>query len=88
MANSWLNALFGKSLNTIPAHFISAVRSALQTTCVSAALAKGHAIVLERIACGAGATRWYFCRNEDALRAIETELSPGSVVSFFFDERI
>jgi hypothetical protein len=75
-------------MKAIPATFRSAVRSMLESTPVNGLLGKGHAIVLERIACGVGATRWYFCRDRHALAAIEGELSPGSLVSFYFDERI
>jgi len=75
-------------MNAAPSTFRSLVSSALESTAVSALLAKGPAVVLERIACGAGATRWYFCRDRHALDAIQGELSPGSLVSFYFDERI
>lgn len=46
------------------------------------------AIVLERIARGAGATNWYRCPGHAHLAALSAELSPGSVVSFYFDGRI
>jgi hypothetical protein len=46
------------------------------------------AIVLERIARGAGETQWYHCPDHAHLGAITTELRPGSVVSFYFDDRI
>jgi hypothetical protein len=46
------------------------------------------AIVLERLARGGGATQWYQCRDHANLGAITAELRPGSVVSFYFDERI
>jgi len=46
------------------------------------------AVVLERIAMGAGSTRWYYCRKASQLGAIEARLRPGSVVSFYFDKRI
>ncbi len=45
-------------------------------------------VVLERIARGGGATRWYVCRDREALTALAAVLSPGSVVSFYFDGRI
>jgi len=50
--------------------------------------APGGAIVLERMARGGGATRWFVCHDRDALPAIAAVLSPGSVVSFYFDGRI
>lgn len=46
------------------------------------------AIILERIARGAGAVSWYVCDCEAALDAISTRFKPGSVVSFYFDDRI
>lgn len=50
--------------------------------------APGGAVVLERIARGGGATRWFVCHDRGALDAIAARLSPGSVVSFYFDDRI
>lgn len=47
-----------------------------------------QAVVLERIARGGGATDWYHCPDHAHLDAITTELHPGSVVSFYFDDRI
>ncbi len=46
------------------------------------------AVILERFACGAGATNWYYCPDSDHLEAIEARLGPGSLVSFYFDDRI
>jgi hypothetical protein len=46
------------------------------------------AIVLERIARGGGATTWFHCHNQNQLDAIAAQLHPGSVVSFYFDDRI
>lgn len=45
-------------------------------------------IVLERVARGAGATRWFFCRSLDELPSVLPELRPGSRVGFFFDDRV
>lgn len=47
-----------------------------------------QAVVLERLARSAGATNWYHCPGRACLDAITTELSPGSLVSFYFDDRI
>ena len=44
------------------------------------------AVVLERIARGGGDTRWYCCDNVAALTSIRDRFSPGSVVSFHFDD--
>jgi hypothetical protein len=46
------------------------------------------AIILERIARGGGAVSWYACDCEASLDAISTRFKPGSVVSFYFDDRI
>jgi hypothetical protein len=45
-------------------------------------------VVLERIAYGAGLVNWYVCAGEQEFDVIVEELSPGSVVSFYFDDRI
>ena len=45
-------------------------------------------IVLQRIARGGGATDWFVCTSEAHLHEIAAWLSPGSVVSFYFDDRI
>lgn len=49
--------------------------------------ASGKAIVLERIAAGGGRTCWYFVDRVDDLPSIISKLSPGSLVSFYFDAR-
>ena len=68
--------------------FVETVRDALAASPVLENLAKHEAIVLERLARGGGATNWYYCRNERSLDQIEERLRPGSVVSFYFDDRI
>ena len=45
-------------------------------------------MVLERIAKGGGATKWYHCADKTHLEVVKAELSPGSVVTFYFDGRI
>jgi hypothetical protein len=68
--------------------FSSVAHAALTKTAAPALLASKPAVVFERIARGGGATNWYFCRGPQDLPALEAKLSPGSVVSFYFDERI
>lgn len=68
--------------------FLAIVHAALARTRVPDLLASKAAVVLERIARGGGATEWYYCRGTAELGAVEGKLSPGSVVSFYFDERI
>lgn len=51
-------------------------------------LLRSHAVVLERIARGAGATRWYWLEGVADVDRLVGWLAPGSVVSFYFDGRI
>lgn len=67
---------------------MSIVREALSLTRVPSLLSTTKAVVLERIRYGGGATKWYYCCNKDQLETIQAELSPGSAVSFYFDNRI
>ena len=46
------------------------------------------AVIIERIAYGAGQTNWYYCVGLAQLEALEQLLHPGSCVSFYFDDRI
>ncbi len=46
------------------------------------------AVVLERMARGGGATRWFYVQSVRDLQDVARRLSPGSVVSFFFDGRL
>jgi hypothetical protein len=50
--------------------------------------AETPAIVLERIAYGAGSTIWYCVRGTQLWTALTNRLRPRSLVSFYFDERI
>jgi hypothetical protein len=70
--------------------FRIAVREAIGATAVPQLIAGGSrpAVVLERIARGAGATRWFLVRDVEDLAAVEQRLSPGSRVSFYFDGRL
>jgi hypothetical protein len=71
-----------------PFGFKAFVHDALIATPIPQLLEKASAVVLERIARGGGATRWFYCSSTASLAAIEDELAPGSVVSFYFDGRI
>ena len=68
--------------------FTKVVRAALAATPVFKLLGHRSAVVLERIARGGGATSWYSCGAPGELGALEERLLPGSVVSFYFDDRI
>jgi hypothetical protein len=70
--------------------FRVAVRDAIGATAVPRLLAGGsrEAVVLERIARGAGSTRWFLVGDIEALAVLEQRLSPGSRVSFYFDGRL
>lgn len=63
-------------------------REAIEREPVRRLLAERSAVVLERIARGGGATRWYLVSTEPDLERLDGRLSPGSVVSFYFDGRI
>lgn len=68
--------------------FETIVHNALSATPVRALLESNSAVVLERIARGGGATKWYYCSDQQCLEDLELSLSPGSAVSFYFDGRI
>jgi len=68
--------------------FASLVHDAFAATPIINLLAAADAVVLERVARGGGRTVWYHCRGKHQLETIEALLSPGSVVSFYFDGRI
>ena len=68
--------------------FISKTHAALATTPIIKLLTTTDAVILERIAMGAGSTRWYYCPDKSRFEAIVAQLSPGSVTSFYFDRRI
>jgi hypothetical protein len=63
---------------------------ALRATAVPQLLveAPAGAVVLERIARGAGATRWFRLGDERDLEQLAGRLSPGSSVSFYFNGRL
>ena len=69
-------------------NYASIVQKYLASTAVRKNLHSKQAIVLERIARGGGATNWFYCKDDASLDVIEQRLSPGSVVSFYFDDRI
>ena len=60
----------------------------MAATPVSELLNKNDVVILERIARGGGATRWYYCSHLVVLEKVVAQLAPGSVVSFYFDRRI
>jgi hypothetical protein len=68
--------------------FAGAVREVIDTSGVAQLLRRRPAVVLERMARAAGATRWYQLSTSGDLERLSERLSPGSVVSFYFDERI
>lgn len=68
--------------------FAELVRAAVFATPVPSLLADRPAVVLERIARSAGATRWYYAVTRGDLEQVCERLFPGSAVSFYFDGRI
>jgi hypothetical protein len=61
--------------------------AAIRSTPVPALLARQPAVVLERIARGGGATNWYLVRSVEDIAQLNTLLSPGSDVTFYFEKR-
>jgi hypothetical protein len=68
--------------------FHSFVLSHLSATSIAELLGSTSAVVLERIARGGGATRWYYCDGPGRLDALALKVKPGSRISFYFDQRI
>jgi hypothetical protein len=68
--------------------FVTKTKAAVAATPIYNLLSTTHAVVLERIAMTAGNTRWYYCSNQARIESVVDQLSPGSVVSFYFDQRI
>ena len=68
--------------------FSSIVHDALSMTTICARLESTPAVVLERVSHGGGATNWYYCASKAAVAEVESQLLPGSVVTFYFDGRI
>jgi len=68
--------------------FAEWVRGVVDETDVPRLVSERPAVVLERIARGAGATRWFHVASARDLELVCHELAPGSTVSFYFDDRI
>ncbi len=49
---------------------------------------RSHCVVLERVAWGAGETRWYVAYEARELEAILSAAASGSAISCYFDDRI
>lgn len=64
------------------------VQATLERTAVPHLLGQHAAVILERLARGAGATRWFRVESNRSLELLCAQLSPGSIVSFYFDDRI
>jgi hypothetical protein len=64
-----------------------ALRS-IDATAVPRLLRDHSAVALERLARGGGATRWFFIEGLEQLPALADRVSPGSSLSFYFDDRI
>jgi hypothetical protein len=62
--------------------------AAVRDTPVARLLADRPAVVLERLARGGSATNWYYLSSDDRLADLAARLRPGSLVSFYFDDRI
>ena len=64
------------------------VQTVLEQTAIPRLLTERPSVVLERIARGAGATRWFHATSLQDLDPLYSQLTPGSTVSFYFDGRI
>ena len=64
------------------------ILAVIASTSVGRQLARRPAVVLERLARGGGATRWYFIDDPGKLSELAGRLAPASCVSFYFDGRI
>lgn len=49
---------------------------------------RSHCVILERVAWGAGQTRWYVAYDSNELEVILSGIARGSVISCYFDDRI
>jgi hypothetical protein len=78
----------GKKMKWFPDSFSALAHAALEATSIHELLEAGSSVVLECPARGGGATYWYYCVGTASLQAIERQLAPGSLVSFYFDGRI
>jgi hypothetical protein len=61
---------------------------AIESTAVPRLLRQRHAVVLERLAYGGGASRWFYVTGLNQLATLAETLAPGSALSFYFDDRI
>lgn len=68
--------------------FASLVAEHIAATPVRENLRSRGAVVLQRIARGAGQTDWFYCGGVADLDRVIGRLRPGSKVSFYFNEQI
>jgi hypothetical protein len=68
--------------------YASLALRAIEATAVPRLAGEHAAVVLERLARGGGATRWFFIKGSEELIALADRLAPGSSLSFYFDDRI
>jgi hypothetical protein len=73
---------------TGPDAFARVVQDVIDRTAVTELLNQRTAIVLERVARGGGTTHWFYLDDRASIPPLAARLSPGSVVSFYFDERL
>jgi hypothetical protein len=62
--------------------------AALEERGIAKRASESTAVVLERIAYGAGSTNWYEIQRPEQFDHLVEVLAPGSSVTFFFDGRI
>jgi hypothetical protein len=71
-----------------PDGYPALARMCVELSEVPRLLSQRRAIVLERVARGAGTTYWYEVSGPDVLVELAERLGPGSRVSFYFDDRL
>ncbi len=64
------------------------VGMALNESGVAKRVATEDCTALERPAVAGDGLAWFYCRDQSDLNEIANQLRPGSVVSFYFDDRI
>jgi hypothetical protein len=89
VSEQFRDRLLSASEEIIRQHGYNALaHEAIAATRVPDLLTHRAAVVVERIARGAGMTYWYYCGDAADLDQIELLLHPGSQLIFMFDDRI
>jgi hypothetical protein len=68
--------------------FEDVVTSLLSDNSLRGHLERHAGVALERIAYGGGATNWYSLPSPESMSALVRALTPGSILSIYFDDRL